>query len=157
MRPVSSIVFVSALLALASPAHARTFVGVGVGLPELLHAEIGAFVTDRVSVQLVGGVPLFNPLVGVGASWLALGAENGGRPPSHAFVLTGEWRVNPRRPISLVSAGDRLGSALGLYGGYSYVADAGLLVRVQGGPIFIWEDGAPGAGVNAFAMIGWVF
>lgn len=122
----------------------------GIGLPTLLHAQVGFFPMEDLSVEARYANTVFNHMVGVGAtSWVGEGNQH--------FLVSVEGMVNPvQEPFSLRSGGDRMGAYVGLYGGYGYVADSGFLARVLVGGLF-YHDGGFALGPDATAGLGWTF
>src|SRR5690349_11620978 len=129
----SLLVVVACLLAAPAAADNRLFVAGGIGLPELVHLEVGYFVLDQLSVEVRAGTPVFNPMVGVGATY-ALGAPREGRPPRHAALFAAQAMINPTLGgLTLVSGGERIAATVGLYAGYGFIADIGFYLRVLAG------------------------
>lgn len=152
----SLIAVLACLSAAPAAAENRLFLAAGVGLPELAHLEVGYFVLDQLSVEVRGGTPVFNPMVGVGATY-ALGAAREGRPPRHAALFAAQAMLNPTLgQLTFESAGERLAATLGLYAGYGFISDAGFFLRVLGGGFFYWGAGLA-VGPNATVAIGWAF
>lgn len=139
----------------AASAAVRPAIFVGIGFPELLHAEIGLFVHDRLALEVRGGNVLFNMLVGAGATGYLLGETNG-RPPRHALLLSGDYRVNVYPPLRLDTGGERLGSALGTGLGYGFTSTIGFSVRLLATILWYWEKGVA-LGATATLGVGWVF
>ena len=141
---------------LAASAAVRPLVFVGVGFPELLRAEAGVFVTDRVTVELRAGLPLFNPEVGVGTSAYLLGVADG-RPPRHALLATVEVRFNPiLRPLRIESGADVLAAYVGTGVGYAFTSQVGFSLRVLATGLWYAERGLA-FGATFGASVGWVF
>ena len=147
------------LSCLSSPASALTPYGeLGIGLPELLHARLGAYVTPRVSVELYGAPVIFNWLVGAGATGYLLGQTDGDHPPRHAMIVRGTAAFNPTlRPLTIRgNGGETIGAAAFVQGGYGYTAHSGFSLRAYGGAVLYLEDTL--AGGPAFAVsVGWRF
>jgi len=138
------------------PGPATFLVLAGIGMPSLLHAGAGAFVTPRLSVEARYANTVFNHLVGVGATgWLLGQAE--GRPPRHSLALTGDAMVNLwAEPLSLASGGDRLGSYAGAWAGWGFVGERGFVLRAQAGGLF-YADSGFAAGPDARLALGWTW
>lgn len=144
-----------ALLALTLGAEAapRPFVSAGLGFPELLHVEGGAWLSPRVDLGLRASYTLLAPLVGIQADGVLLGSTASGTP-RHGLLLSGRAQLNPLPPIRLRSGGDRLGSALTLEVGYQYLGSRGLLLRAGAGAILAVEEGLTGGPVASLSL-GW--
>lgn len=152
----SLLVAAACLFAVPAAAENRLFIAGGVGLPELVHVEVGYFVLKQLSVEVRGGTPVFNPMVGVGATY-ALGAAREGRPPRHAALFAAQAMINPTLgQLTFVSGGERLAATLGLYAGYGFISDAGFFLRVLAGGFLYWETGLA-IGPNATVALGWAF
>jgi len=123
---------------------------VDIGMPELIHAELGFFPTDALSVEARYGNVILNHEVGISATnWVAAGP--------HHFIVSGEAMFNPSlSPLRLAGGGDTLASYLGVYAGWGYRGDAGFLARAQVGGIFYADNGFA-IGPNGTLGVGWVF
>src|SRR5690554_3977557 len=62
----------------------------GVGFPELVHAEVGFLVHERLALEVRAGYPLLNPLVGVAATTFIDLVEPyvWRRPPRHVLLFS---------------------------------------------------------------------
>ena len=139
----------------ADPVHA--YAAAGIGLPELLHIEAGAFVLDRLSVDARFGFVVFNALAGVGATWHFLGDAPAGRPPRHALLAEAQARLNVDEwPPVLSGGGERIGGLGGLATGYAFLADVGFLFRARAGVLLLEDDGFA-AGPDFRLSVGWAF
>jgi hypothetical protein len=139
----------------AAPAVAqpRAFIAAGVGFPELFHAEVGSFVTERITLEIRYGNVILNNMIGVGGTY-AFGAAEEGRPPRHALLLSTQAMINPTLGrLTLVGGGDVLAASLGAYVGYSFLADWGLYLRVLAGGFLIREQRF-GGGPNVTLAVG---
>jgi hypothetical protein len=124
-------------------------VSAGVGLPELLHVDVGYFVTERWQVDARWANVLFNPMVGVGATrWLGFGEST----PRHAMLVSAQAMVNPTSGFA--SSGDQIGAAVGGSVGYGFMSAAGFSVRALAGGLGYWDDGLAG-GPNVTVSLGW--
>lgn len=143
------------LLCVSAFAANVVYLAGGVGIPELVHAEVGGFPHPRVAVEAQVGWTLFNPMVGLGvegAVWTSTGGTEG-----HAFTAMVEGRLNPTvEPLSITSYGETLAASAGAYAGYRWMGEEGLFVRVRAGAIF-YKDNGFGAGPNVTAGVGYAF
>ena len=104
----------------------RALVSVGIGFPELLHAEAGALFEGRLSVEASVGWLLFNVLTGVEVTGWLLGTTTDGRPPRHALLVTAQARFNPTlQPLRVVSGGETIAAAMTSAIGYAFTTDIG--------------------------------
>ena len=137
------------------PVHAR--VNAGIGMPELLHVDVGWFPASRVVLDLHYGNVLFNHEVGVAGTAYLLGVAGDHRPPRHALLLRGEIDVNPTvSPPTLKSGGETIAAYMAAYAGYGLTASCGFQVQVLAGGLLDWESG-PAGGPNATIGVGWAF
>ncbi len=135
------------------PLHAS--ITAGIGFPEIVHVELGFYVTPRVEVEARYGNVLLNSLVGVGVHGFLLG-DSADRPPENALLVSGQAMINPTlSPSTVRSGGDVLAAYIGTYAGYAWHGEH-VTVRVEGGPIFYSEEG-PKVGLNGIASVGFVF
>lgn len=142
------------LLASALAADPRVQLTAGVGLPELLHAEVGGWLSPRLSVEARYGNVVLNHEVGVGVDWAAWLPS--GSPRGHALLVSGQAMVNPTATFSLRSGGDRLGAYGAVYGGWRWVSEAGFVARAHAG-VLLYDDGGFAAGPNGIVGVGWAF
>jgi hypothetical protein len=131
------------------------YVTAGIGMPALLHAEVGFLPHPRVAVEARASWVVLNPVVGFavdGAVWTSTGGARG-----HAVTATAEAMLNPTlSPVRLASGGDTLGAYVGIYAGYRWMAESGFTARVQAGAI-LYDDGGFAAGPNGTVGLGWAF
>jgi hypothetical protein len=162
MRTLAIIVL---LVGLSSPAVAEepgaqglnAMVSVGVGIPELLHAELGYFPTGRLSLEAQFKSVVFNTMVGVGATGHLLGQAAPGRPPRHSLLASGSILVNPTLgELRLESGGDVIAAGMAAYVGYGFLAESGFLFRGLVGTLFYEDDGLALGPVVTVAA-GWAF
>lgn len=154
---MSRLALVAGVLAsFASMAAVRPTAFVGVGFPELLRVEVGAFVTDRVSLEVRAGLPLLNPAVGLGATGYFFGQAEG-RPPRHALLGSVEVRLNPiLRPLRLESGPDVLAAYVGTGVGYGFTSTVGFSLRLLATLLWYAERGVA-LGATFGLAAGWVF
>jgi len=153
------VVALVAVLAGLAPAEASAndlFVGLGVGLPELLHAEVGYGLTPRLTIEAQGGAVVFNWMVGASVTGRWFGSVEGGRLPRHHMIGRLGARLNPTLwPLQLEGDGaEVIGAMAEASLGYGFRADSGLLLQVLGGGL-LYEDNGVAGGVNVIATIGW--
>jgi hypothetical protein len=148
-------------LLFAAPAHARpaqVYVAAGVGLPELLHAEVGWFAQPRLSVEIHGGFPILNPLVGLGVTGWLLGQSNEHRPATHSLTVSGRLRLNALYPTMLKTRGERLGPVLEPLIGYGLLTENHFLLRVDvGALLYVDEHDGLSGGPQAVLTLGYAF
>lgn len=143
-------------LATAAP-RLHGFGVVGVGLPEVLSAEAGGFVSDRWSVEARYGNVVLNHMVGVGATAHLLGAIDGAGPPRHSLLVSPQLMVNPTLGrLTLQGGGDTIGASLGAAIGYGFRAERGFLLRARV-PLFLYEDDGLALGGGFSVAGGWGF
>lgn len=147
--------------ALADPPDQDRFVGLtasgGVGLPELMHAELGYFVTPRLELQAQYKYVGANHLTGLGATGYFFNETFGDRPPRHAILGSASLTANPTLGEFRVTRDEEtIGAAAGLYFGYGFVSRDMLTVKVLGGTLLFDHDGlgyTPSLNVSAgFAL-----
>ncbi|MEZ4470370.1 MAG: hypothetical protein R3F60_06130 [bacterium] len=146
-------------LCLAAPAAAKpvdAFVAAGIGIPELLRVEFGWFAHERVSIEVLFGLPLLAPLGGVGVTGWLLGPDRAGRPPTHTLTLSLRGRVRVDDPGDWRSYGERLGAAAEAMVGYGLLTERHFLLRAQGGA-FLYEDQGFAAAPCAVVTAGYAF
>jgi hypothetical protein len=136
---------VAALFALASPSLARAdeprsvMLGAGIGLGELVHAELGYFATPRTLIEARAGWFIFNPMVGLALTHAWGHAGEG--PPRHGWLLRGELMLNPTLDeFHFEERGEEVGGYVGTYAGYAFVGDSGFYFRALGGAVFGKEN-----------------
>lgn len=158
MRLLLSLLLASLLSPPALARPARVYVAAGLGLPELLHAEVGWFASPRLSVEVHGGFPVLNPLAGVGVTGWLLGRPGADRPPRHSLTVSGRLRLNVLYPTMLSSRGERLGSTLEPLVGYGLLTDGGFVLRADvGALVYLDEHDGLAAGPVALATAGYAF
>jgi hypothetical protein len=145
-----------------TPNRVRAFVAGGTGFFEIAHVELGAFVTQHLSLEAQGSyMGVFGGMYGLGASYL-IGPVAGARPPRHALLLGGRVMTGP--DLSLNSHGDTLASFAMLRVGYSFMNERGFMFRLEAGPVATWDRGPSEAngslaigGPLATAAVGYAF
>ncbi len=148
----SLAVLLSASLASATPPRAVAVVGVG--LPEVVHVSLGAFVSDRWTLEARYSNVVFNHLVGMAATGHLLGEAPDGRI-AHNLLVMPRIQLNPTRdPLTLQGGGEQLGALLGVGIGYARHGSSGLVLRAQLDG-FVYEDDGPAAGVGPSVSVGW--
>lgn len=160
MRRTLAMAALAAALAFpaTSLARVRPLLSLGLGFPELVHAEAGLFVHPRVSVEARAGWLLFNVMVGAGVTGWLVGETHGDRPPKHALLVSADFRFNPTlRPLRLDSGAETLGSAATSWVGYGFTLPIGFSVRAMAGAIWYSEGGRLAVGANVIGGVGWVF
>ena len=139
-----------------SQATVRVYGAIGSGLPDLAHGELGYFVSPRLTLEAHAHWIVFNPLVGLGATY-ALGKALPARPPRHAGLLSAQVLVNPTLGgLELQGGGETLAALVAAYGGYGFLADNGFYLRVLAGGLLYSENGFA-MGPNATVSLGWAF
>lgn len=135
----------------------RLVLAAGIGLPELVHVEVGSYVIPRLDVHARASAPLLQPEVGVGVRG-HFGPADSGVAPSWAFTAAFDVSMNPTWP-HVYEQGERLGLALWPMVGGEHLADSGFLARIEVGAILGVEerDGRPsfGGGPNLRVALGW--
>jgi hypothetical protein len=129
----------------APPDHDR-FVGLtargGVGLPELMHAELGYFLTPRLELEAQYKYIGANHLTGVGATGYFFNETFRYRPPRHAILGSVSLAANPTLDEFRITRDEEtIGAAAGLYFGYGFVSRDLLTIRVLGGTLLFDHDG----------------
>ncbi len=129
-------------------------VAVGIGVPEVLHAELGWHPTSTLSIDASVGIVVFNLLGGIGATYHL----NVGQGALYDWVtFSGRLRVNiADEPLNLRSGGERVGGTADALVGYMVTAPGGLMARVRLGALF-YEDNGFAAGPLVSAAVGWRF
>ncbi|MDP2305735.1 MAG: hypothetical protein Q8P18_06880 [Pseudomonadota bacterium] len=139
----------------AGPVHARGLVGLG--FPELFHAEVGWQAAPRLSIEVHYGWIIFNHMVGPSVTGWLLGEARPDLPPRHALLVTGQVLVNPLAiGDGVASHADVLASAIGTPLGYGYTADSGFQFIVRAGPFYYLDNGFA-VGANLHLGVGWTF
>ena len=132
-------------------------VEVGVGLPELTHVRLGAFVSPRVAAQLYVSNVIFNWLTGVSVAGHILGEARPNGPPRHAVLALGTLAFNPLAdPIRIRGGGETIVAAALLDAGYALTTDSGFTFHATVGVIAYVED-TLAAGPNFSLSVGWKF
>jgi len=136
-------------------ANEPTFhVAAGIGVPEILHVEVGFYPVPGLSIDASVGVVIFNILGGFGATYNVEFSDGALR---ECFTMSGRARINLiDEPLTLRSGGERLGGTIDALAGYSAVTPSGLFGRVRLGAVFYDEDGFT-AGPLLLAGVGWQF
>lgn len=156
---------VALTLASAGNAHAeakerRVMLGAGIGMGELIHAELGVFVTPRVLVEARAGVLIFNVMTGLGVTY-SFGETEGLAPPRHGWLARGEVMVNPTLDeFHIEERGETIGAIAAIYGGYAFVGSGHFYFRALAGVIIgkQQQDRYPEpAGPNFTVTLGSVF
>jgi hypothetical protein len=153
-RPLAALMV--ALAPGLAAAELPVYASGGIGLGELIHAEVGAYLPGGLSVDLTGGWLIFNPLVGVGVT-KAFGHAERARPDRHAFLLNGKLRLNPSLGALRLTGdgGETVGATAEAYAGYGFQADGGFLLRVFGGAVvYPVSGGGVEAGPNVYLSLG---
>ena len=129
----------------------------GIGLPEVLHVRMGAFVHHRVSVELYGANMIFNWLVGAGATAFLFGDAKHGTP-RHALIGQLSLGINPTlQPLRVEGDGaETIGAAAVAATGWAYTAPSGFVLRTYVGGVF-YEDNGFAAGPHFALGAGWRF
>ena len=154
IRLCAVMAFLSGPAALAE-ARPRVDVSLGVGLPELLHAQLGYFVTPKVTLEARYANAVFNPVVGLGATY-RMGRSLDGQPPRHALLLSGHLMANPTR-MTLVSSGDTIGAYARPAVGYGFSARGGFTFRAEAAALVTVESEGIGLGPDVSLGVGWAF
>lgn len=140
----------------ASPVYG--YVAAGVGVPELVHLELGYFPSPRLSVEVHGGFPILSPLVGLGVTGWLLGETTARRPPTHSLTVSGRARINVLYPTMGRTRGERLGPVIEPLVGYGLLTRRHFLLRVDAGAL-VYLDAHDGlaAGPQALVTLGYAF
>jgi hypothetical protein len=133
------------------------FVAAGLGLPEVVNAQLGLYLHPRISLEGVYGWVLFNHMAGLGLTTYLLGSTRGDAPPSHSLTLGGYVRSNIERPLLSDSAGEKLGTLGELGVGYAYHADSGFQVRSELVGLATFTRHAVEGGALVRFSAGWAF
>lgn len=148
-------------LLLATPAvaqNARVYAAAGIGLPDLLHVEVGYFALPRLTVEVHGGFPILSPLVGVGVTGWLLGETDAHRPPTHSLTVSGRLRLNVLYPTMTRSKGERLGPIFEPLIGYGLLTRRHFLLRVDAGAlVYLDEHDGLAGGPQALVTAGYAF
>jgi len=134
------------------------YLGLGSGLAEIGHLDVGAYVHPRVTVDVTFGYAVFNPLAGIGASAYLLGEIEGERTPRHTLVVHARARLNTEIwPPRVRSRGsEEIASTAELYLGYAAHRPSGFVFKGLMGVIF-YRDFELQAGPNTTVMVGYAF
>jgi hypothetical protein len=161
-----TIVLLAVIFGMTSSARAErkqrhVMVGAGIGMGELIHAEIGYFVTPRVLVEARGGVLIFNVMTGLAVTY-SFGDREGQAPPRHGWLARGEVMVNPTLgdEFHIEERGETVGAIAAVYGGYSFISNGHFYFRGLAGMIIgkQQQDSYPEpAGPNFTVTLGAVF
>ncbi len=149
---------VPALALAQSPERPRRSVvfSAGLGLPDLLHAEVGLFVHPRAVLEVSSAIVVFNVLTGIGAEMHFLGE---GAQPRHALTLGAHMLVNPLlAPGDWFTAGggETIGIGADMLVGYRFLSDAGFFFRARGGVLVYRAGDATEAGPMLLSIsAGW--
>ncbi len=132
-----------------------TYFTAGIGLPELIHAEVGGFVHPRVSVDASAGWIIFNPLVGLGVTGYFFGDSTYGVTPRSSMLLSARARVNPNANWSNLSAtNDTIPATVDCLFGYAFHGDSGFVFKGAAGTLF-YDDNGFAAGPNFLVSLGY--
>jgi hypothetical protein len=111
--------------ATTQPVHA--FIQVGSGIPEFAHAEVGVFLTSRLTLEAMAAWDgVFYSRYGGGLMY-AFGHAQEGRPPRHALLVGARLMLNST--ASFDSNGEDASSYVMVPVGYGYLADSGFYFR----------------------------
>ncbi len=110
----------------------------GIGLPELVHLEVGAYVAPRFDVHARLTAPLLQPALGAGVRFHA-GRIDSGRPPRWSATGALDVTLNPAHP-AVFSRGEQLGFAAYPMIGAQHLSDTGFVGRLEVGAILELED-----------------
>lgn len=150
------LLLVLSSLASAAP-RLHGFGLVGVGLPEVLMAEAGGFVSDRWSVEARYGNVVLNHMVGIGATGHLFGELDGAGPPRHSLLVSPQVMINPTLGgLRLRGGGEVIGASAGAAIGYGFRAERGFLLRARV-PLFFYEDGGLAFSGGLSVAGGWGF
>lgn len=119
------------------PLPVHVYGQVGVGVVELVHLELGAFVGSRVSVEgMVAWDGVYGGRYGGGA-YYTFGHAQGGRPPRNGLL------VGARMMLDSAANFENQGEDLSSYGvipvGYSFLSDSGFFLRATVGLAVVRE------------------
>jgi hypothetical protein len=136
-------------------------VGAGIGMGELIHAELGYFITPRLLAEIRAGVLIFNVMSGVGVTY-SFGEAEGKAPPRHGWLARGEVMVNPTLgdDFHIEERGETIGGIIAVYGGYHFISHGHFYFRALAGMIIgkQQQDSYPEpAGPNFTVTLGTVF
>jgi len=125
----------------AQPPPVHVYGQAGIGLVELAHLELGAFVGPRVSVE---GMVAWDGVNGGrygGGAYYTFGHAQGRRPPRHGLL------VGARLMLDADAAFESHGDDLSSYGvipvGYSFLSDGGFFLRATVGLAVVRERTVP--------------
>lgn len=110
----------------------------GIGLPELLHAEVGTYVVPRVDLHVRAGFPLLQPAVGVGARG-HFGPAEADLAPRWAFTTAFDVSINPV-DRQFYEHGETMGFAMWPMVGGELLTDSGFVARIEAGAVLGFED-----------------
>lgn len=115
--------------AVAPPPPVHVFAQAGVGMVELAHLEVGAFLGPHLAVEAMAAWNgVYGPHYGGGA-FAILGHAQGRRPPRHGLLLGARLMLDS--DASFDSGGDKLASYGAIPVGYSFLADNGFFLRAS--------------------------
>ncbi len=141
----------------AAPAERplRTVVAsLGIGLPALVHAELGGFLTPRLLVELHAGTYVFNLLTGLRAEMHLLGE---GAQPRHALTVGVGGFVNPlMSPSEWTDPGaESIGVGGEVLVGWRLLTDGGFLLRARAGALVYAGPSGLEGGPSFLLSAGW--
>ena len=123
------------------PAPVHVYGLVGLGLIELAHAELGAFVGPHVSVEgMVAWDGVYDARYGGGA-YYTFGRAQGRRPPRHGLLIGARLMLDSGARFE--THGDDLSSYGVIPVGYSFLSDRGFFLRATIGLAFARERTHP--------------
>lgn len=115
--------------AAAPPPPVHVFAQAGVGMVELAHLEVGAFLGPHVGVEAMAAWNgVYGPRYGGGA-FAIFGHAQGSRPPRHGLLLGARLMLDSGANFD--SGGDDLSSYAAIPVGYSFLADNGFFLRAS--------------------------
>lgn len=130
------------------------YVTLGVGLPTLVHAEAGYYITPSTSIDVIGALIVFNLMGGVGATqWFSL--QSGTFDHDLGIGVHGYLNLIDE-PFEFESGSERLGLTFDAMLAYAFTLEAGFTVRAQLGAL-IYDDAGVQVSPNFLAMAGWRF
>jgi hypothetical protein len=113
------------------------FALVGVGLPEIAHAEAGVFLGSHLSLEaMVAWDGVYGGRYGGGLMY-AIGHAGLNRPPRHALLVGARLMLNDSATFD--SHGDDPSSYGVIPVGYGFLADSGFYLRVTAGLVIARE------------------